>query len=309
MFNAIVGALGQVPTSGRFHSLAYMYLKIFRGEEIHIETKQDIRTVWEQVTDGEVKKADAPDGKIFRAGPVFINDERTGNAIHWPDANEDSISANMSALIDFMNDDSIQFIPKALISHFFFEYVHPFYDENGRTGRYLACSYLGQKLDYLTGVNFSRSIHLEKKRYYQAFEEVENPKNFGDVTYFIETLMSIILKGQDRIITELKESEATLKLWFARIQKSEFSEQEKAVFAYLIQPYLFGERQSSTLDDNLLKDFLHRGNTQQSFSKLSTKKTIDKLESEGWIYLIKERPKIHMIGPAFVAQMTDGAAK
>ena len=49
---------------------------------------------------------------------------------------------NIEDLIQFMNIKDIPFLVKASIVHFFFEYIHPFYDGNGRFGRYLLSLYL-----------------------------------------------------------------------------------------------------------------------------------------------------------------------
>lgn len=296
IFDAILSAITSGSASNRFHSLAYIYLGIHDGRSITINDIHQVRSIWERVTAGEIKKKNKPDGEIFRAQPVYISNASTGKTIHWPYADEDKVIYDMKELITFMNDDSIPFIPKALISHFFFEYVHPFYDGNGRTGRYLACAYLGKKLDYLTGVNLSYSISQDKQKYYKAFEEVEHPKNFGDTTIFIETMMEIILKGQEEIIKSLTKSIKKINEWFDRIHSSTFKPQEKAVLSLQIQPYLFGAQNTSTLTDNMIKKILSKyGFNGKTYSQSSTKKVIDTLENNGWTYLIKERPKIHMI--------------
>ncbi|RNE24887.1 Adenosine monophosphate-protein transferase SoFic [Lacticaseibacillus paracasei] len=306
MLDAIASAVSSMKKSSRFHSLAYMYLGIREGRSIKINNPEEVREIWNQVTAGEVSKGNQPDGKIFRSEPVYINDKATGKAIHWPYSDERMVIRDINDLIEFMNNDDIPYVIKALISHFFFEYIHPFYDGNGRTGRYLACAYLGKKLDYLTGVNFSYSIIRDKNNYYKAFEEVESPKNFGDLTYFVESLMKMINKGQDTIITDLLDSKRTLNLRFNQISNSSFSKQEKAVLCYLIQPYIFGSEKSSTLDDNEIMELMKTsGFNGITYSKLSTKGVIDGLEKDGWTKLIKERPKIHMVTSKLVKHISE----
>lgn len=296
VFDAILSAITSDNVTNRFHSLAYIYLGIRDGRSIKIDNIHQVREIWEKVTAGEIKKKNKPeDGTVFRAGSVYIANS-LGEIIHWPYGDEAKVENDMNELVSFMNNDSIPFIPKALISHFFFEYIHPFYDGNGRTGRYLACAYLGKKLDYLTGVNLSYSISKDKEKYYKAFEEVEKPKNFGDATPFIEAMMDIILKGQSEIIKSLTKSIKEINRWFGRIHNSKFTEQEKAVLSLQIQPYLFGTRNTSTLTDNTIKKILSQyGFNNIKYSQSSTKKIIDTLEQNGWTYLIKERPKIHMV--------------
>ncbi|WP_254557063.1 Fic family protein, partial [Salmonella enterica] len=71
---------------------------------------------------------------------------------------QDTIKNRLEDLVKFMNRDDIPTYEKAFISHFYFENTHPFYDGNGRTGRFILCSYLARKLDYLSAVGVSVAI-------------------------------------------------------------------------------------------------------------------------------------------------------
>ena len=46
----------------------------------------------------------------------------------------------------------------ALLCHFLFEHIHPFYDGNGRTGRYLLALHLSEPLSQPTVLSLSRTI-------------------------------------------------------------------------------------------------------------------------------------------------------
>ena len=70
----------------------------------------------------------------------------------------------------------------AIVSHFLFEYAHPFYDGNGRTGRYLLAVYLSRPLSTLTALSVSRSSAESRGAYYRAFREVEDSLNHGELT-------------------------------------------------------------------------------------------------------------------------------
>ena len=83
---------------------------------------------------------------------------------------------------------------KASISHFFFEYIHPFYDGNGRFGRYLLSLYLARKLDNLTAFSVSYSISRNLDDYYKSFVEVEDVTNYGEITFFVENILKTIKK-------------------------------------------------------------------------------------------------------------------
>ena len=67
-----------------------------------------------------------------------------------------------------MNDDSIPYLIKIAITHYYFEYIHAFYDGNGRMGRYIASSML-YNLDPLIAMKLSSVIKNNYKRYLDSF--------------------------------------------------------------------------------------------------------------------------------------------
>lgn len=74
-----------------------------------------------------------PDGELFRTGLVFVSG---GNKyLHQGDVGEVAINDDLTKLIIFMNDPKCPSLVKAIITHYFFEYVHPFFDGNGRMER------------------------------------------------------------------------------------------------------------------------------------------------------------------------------
>ena len=139
------------------------------------------------------------DGKYFRKDTVKVING-LGNTIHIGINGEETIEKNMENLIKFMNREDIPSLVKASISHFFFEYIHPFYDGNGRFGRYLLSLYLARKLDTLTAFSLSYSISKNLDNYYKSFVEVEDVNNYGEITFFVENILKTIKNGQEMII-------------------------------------------------------------------------------------------------------------
>lgn len=171
-----------------------------------ITTVSDIRKIYDEIFIDKLENEDyCLDGKFFRQNNVNIENP-LGEIIHSGVNGEENIISSLNDLILFMNDKNIPFLLKAAITHFFIEYVHPFYDGNGRFGRYIFSLYLARKLDILSALSFSYSVSNNKEKYYKNFREVEDMKNFGEITFFVEYIYKILITGQESIIELLLES-------------------------------------------------------------------------------------------------------
>lgn len=228
------------------------------------------------------------DGKYFRKDTVKVING-LGNTIHIGINGEETIEKNMENLIKFMNREDIPSLVKASISHFFFEYIHPFYDGNGRFGRYLLSLYLARKLDTLTAFSLSYSISKNLDNYYKSFVEVEDVNNYGEITFFVENILKTIKSGQEEIINLLNDS--IMKLAhsteiFEEITK-ELSEKEKVILFVYLQNYLFNDFEKITNIDLtfVIENFNKENITQQTINKYT-----QELEKKGYLIKIKQRP-------------------
>ena len=92
-----------------------------------------------------------------------------------------------------------QTLSRLVLDTIFFENIHPFYDGNGRTGRYILAKYLSRKLDKFSGLVLSQQINHHKQDYYKAFRNTGDHLNRADATFFVETLLTFIKEGQENI--------------------------------------------------------------------------------------------------------------
>ena len=108
--------------------------------------------------------------------------------------------------------------------------IHPFYDGNGRIGRYILSKYLSRKLDIYTGLGVSQFLNENRKAYYKAFTITGEADNKAEGTFFVLHLLTIIYEGQQNLIDDLKFKKVQLA---SAIQKIEFdstlSEVERTV--------------------------------------------------------------------------------
>ncbi|WP_375543883.1 Fic family protein [Helcococcus kunzii] len=95
-----------------------------------------------------------------------------GEKVHVGDSNEEEITEDLTKLLSYMNEEDESDIIKAIVSHYIFEYIHLFYNGNGRLGRYLLSSYLAYKLDPFSALSISEAIKNNKNKYGDIFSEV-----------------------------------------------------------------------------------------------------------------------------------------
>ena len=257
--------------------------KNFKDTE-HIDSLSSFRKIYDEMFEDFEKSGNYKlDGKYFRKDTVKVING-LGNTIHIGINGEEAIEKNIEDLIQFMNRKDIPFLVKASISHFFFEYIHPFYDGNGRFGRYLLSLYLARKLDILTAFSVSYSISKNLDDYYKSFVEVEDVNNYGEITFFIENILKTIKSGQEMIIELLSDSIMKFNHSMEILKEitKKLSEKENIMLQIYLQNYLFNDFEEIT---NAELSYIIGDLTQQTINKYT-----QELEKKGYLIKIKQRP-------------------
>ena len=250
----------------------------------HIDSLSSFRKIYDEMFEDFEKSGNYKlDGKYFRKDTVKVING-LGNTIHIGINGEEAIEKNMENLIQFMNRKDIPFLVKASISHFFFEYIHPFYDGNGRFGRYLLSLYLARKLDILTAFSISYSISKNLDDYYKSFIEVEDVNNYGEITFFVENILETIKSGQEMIIELLNDSVMRFNHSMEILNEltKDLSEKENIMLQIYLQNYLFNDFEEIT---NVELSYIIGDLTQQTINKYT-----QELEKKGYLVKIKQRP-------------------
>ena len=250
----------------------------------HIDSLSSFRKIYDEMFEDFEKSGNYKlDGKYFRKDIVKVING-LGNTIHIGVNGEEAIEKNIEDLIQFMNIKDIPFLIKASISHFFFEYIHPFYDGNGRFGRYLLSLYLARKLDNLTAFSVSYSISRNLDDYYKSFVEVEDVTNYGEITFFVENILKTIKNGQEMIIELLNDSVMRFKHSMEILDEltKDLSEKENIILQIYLQNYLFNDFEELT---NVELTSIIGDLTQQTINKYT-----QELEKKGYLVKIKQRP-------------------
>ena len=250
----------------------------------HIDSLSSFRKIYDEMFEDFEKSGNYKlDGKYFRKDIVKVING-LGNTIHIGVNGEEAIEKNIEDLIQFMNRKDIPFLVKASISHFFFEYIHPFYDGNGRFGRYLLSLYLARKLDILTAFSVSYSISKNLDDYYKSFVEVEDVNNYGEITFFVENILKTIKSGQEMIIELLNDSIIRFNHSMEILNEiaKDLSEKENIMLQIYLQNYLFNDFEEIT---NVELSYIIGDLTQQTINKYT-----QELEKKGYLLKIKQRP-------------------
>lgn len=148
-------------------------------------------------------------GEFYRTKPVYIY--YSSDVTKPPDLGVDPemLKSKMDALLEFINNyslgnDAIDEYIKSQIMHFYFVYVHPYFDINGRCSRTLSIWYLLNKKAY-PYVIFNRGINMNKSEYYKV---IKDAKTYSNVTFFINYMMQTLLVElqKEHVISNIKES-------------------------------------------------------------------------------------------------------
>lgn len=131
---------------------------------------------------------------------------------------ESAIEDALTLMLSQGRDDSIAQLIRAVVAHFIFEYTHPFYDGNGRTGRYLLALDLRRVLAPYASLALSATVADNKDRYYRAFTDAENSLNRGDLTPYLIDMLEIIAEAQHRLLLDLSDRRQKIDTVGARLR-------------------------------------------------------------------------------------------
>lgn len=163
----------------------------------------NIRCLWEMVTKDVCENAHLA-GELFRDGMVYVGSG--AEIIHTP-ARPEAIEGYMEALFSFFRESTGSVWLKAAVFHFYFAYIHPFCDGNGRMARILTQSCLYHSgLKKVTYLPLSRVINERLSGYYRTLREAEvvhkNGEAWLDITPFLDYFLEVAEAG---MITSMKE--------------------------------------------------------------------------------------------------------
>lgn len=266
----------------RFEGLVKKYQFLYEERKIPLESCADLRKLYNDSFLNEVIEMNTdnrPDGKYFRKDNVAVQNP-SQKEIHTGVFPEEKIIERMTAALDYLNNGSENRLVRIAIFHYFFGYIHPFYDGNGRMSRFISSYFLREELESIVSFRLSYIIKQKVSVYYKLFDLVNDPKNMGDVTPFVIGFLEILFSAVESLYDELQEKKAEFESYQKLMEKCEsFKDITSMRCGYiLLQVSLFSE--NGILISDLAKI------TEKS--EPTIRKYLGRLEQEHWILVNKE---------------------
>jgi len=157
-------------------------------------TIKDLLKIHGIMTNGLVKESG-----MFRSGQVGVYDQ-DGNVIHIaPPAN--IVPSLIKQLFDWVKSSNINMLIKSSIFHYEFEFIHPFNDGNGRTGRLWQTAMLASWKPIFEWIPIESIIKDNQDEYYKA---IVVSTEQGESTAFITFMLKAINTAINNIIIDSK---------------------------------------------------------------------------------------------------------
>lgn len=139
------------------------------------------------------KRENYYDGKYYRLEPVYIGNQQG--------AHPSLITTMINNLWKFINSAQLNQQPllKAIVAHFYYEYIHPYYDFNGRSGRILM-QWIARDLQSKLQIKILVWIlSFQVSKYQQGFKQY-HIRNDGNLTFFCKNLLDLTIQGLEFVL-------------------------------------------------------------------------------------------------------------
>ncbi|QGU03235.1 Adenosine monophosphate-protein transferase SoFic [Corynebacterium kalinowskii] len=281
--DALKAKLGEPGHKKRFQELARLYSALANGVYDLPSSPAEIRTIYDAIVDGEIEDDHQVDGPLFRLETTRIT---SGTKVVHEAVPVGEIEQRINAVLQLLHKDDAPGLVAAMASHFMFEYIHPFYDGNGRTGRFLLAQKLQAVVSPLAAMALSPVINQQKDRYYKAFENAEHPLNKGDLTPFVTGMLELLLEAQGEMLRDLEARQLLFDDLKQHIERrpatSAVEERHNRILFILGQVWLFDDMRS--IDQDSLSSYFKE-------TKQTIRKDLGVLEDQGLVEVVTQRPK------------------
>ena len=210
----------------------------FISDPSHKMTAENLRTLYELAINRFLDSdTQLPPSQNYRDDSVYVVNS-IGENVHTG-ISHTMLPDSISNLIDFIRDDSdkVDQILKSAIIHYYFAYLHPYFDGNGRIARLLQLWYLVQK-GYTAAlfIPFSAYVNENKSGYYKAFKSISENQiisEITDVTSFLHFYNENVFSQFD----EVRKTADVLPLFKKLLADGVITKKEEELFYFILSNY------------------------------------------------------------------------
>ena len=134
-------------------------------------------------------------GRFRRSGVGVFSGDRL---VHMAPPS-DNVYGLITELMDWLRTSDVHPLVKGCVFHYEFEFIHPFSDGNGRTGRLWHTLILSKWRESMKWIPIETLVREHQTEYYDA---IETSTKLGDSAPFIELMLSLILEAVRRTVSQ-----------------------------------------------------------------------------------------------------------
>lgn len=262
----------------RLYGIVKKYEMLLNDEDIDLSTCKSIRKLYDDLTLTDIIKENPehePDGDIFRKDKVYIYNKYQ-KEIHKGVMPESEIIESMSNALDILHCNDYNFLIRIAVFHYMFGYIHPFYDGNGRTSRFISSYLLSKRLVSLVSYRIAYTIKENINTYYKSFEITNDEKNKGDMTYFVLIFFDFIIQSIEELYQSLLDKYNRFE-HYEDIIKKQFSNNDKlcSIAYLLVQSTLFNDDDSLSIKDIHYYTQISEGSVRNVINLLKKQQLLD----------------------------------
>ncbi len=235
-----------------------------------------------------------------RQHDVSVSDVEGNVWYRPPDA--EGLEERVARLLDFAHGDQanntefIHPIVRAIITHFWLGYEHPFRDGNGRIARalYYWCM-LRHGYEVAEFLSISGPIDRSPKKYYLAFAYTETDGN--DLTYFVLNQLDVMQEALQELLDHLKARVERLKQLSQAIAAFDaLNHRQRSLLAYAVRH----ASQGATIEGHARSHGVHY---------MTARSDLADLEHRGLLTSTPTKPKRYFPSDGLLAQQARGGKR
>lgn len=268
--------VSDVERRNRIINLYQGYRYILGGKDI---TEENVSELYQILSKGLLEERDRERmGELYRTAPVYILQGGRLDGSHDYGLDAEKVPEFMKVFFDYANNGETFLNPtdyfiKSQILHFYFVYIHPYFDINGRTSRTIAMWYLLNN-DIFPYIIFNRGINFDNT-YDKTIKEC---KDRYEITKFLKYML----------INVKKELEKEYVMHYMR----ELSGRKWETLDYQTMEYILSMNGNRTVLD--FASFYNRFNDKKKIKEVYG--CLEPLISDGTIVVTRETKKIMFDG-------------